>query len=389
MEFIIPGCRPAPPLRVSGKMLHLTYAALYADELQHDFLLTAARQWATNRHGLREYVIARELHQEPADPERATHFHLYVKYGKKIDLLDRFHTTVFDLRGRDQRILHPEIQTVMNTPGDRERVIRYDMKDGDYIGELETALVDDPRRDQQEADEHGDDDDAEGADKVPKWARMLNKANSVREGMMLLADMVPHVYYTRGSAIKQMLAERVGIPQTKLFSLADFIWPALDLDMPIVLHGDTAYCKTAYAKAHFDHPLVVRRPDDLKRISGPTDGIIFDDCTFRNWSAEDALCLLDWDEARSLPARYSDAFIEADIPIIFTTNRRPQKIFPRAESAKQRRAIKRRYRAVEVSVCLARNGRPATPAEKRARREAGQNGPRGPAADAAEQALFG
>ena len=107
---------------------------------------------------------------------------------------------------------------------------------------------------------------------MPKWAHMLNKANSVREGMMLLSEMVPHVYYQKGAAIKSMLAERIGTPQPKLFSLDDFNKPALNLDMPIVLHGDTAYCKTAFAKAHFDNALIVRRPDDLKRIAGPTDG---------------------------------------------------------------------------------------------------------------------
>ena len=153
----------------------------------------------------------------------------------------------------------------------------------------------------------------------------------------------------------------------KLFTMDDFNQPPLEFDMPIVLHGPSEYCKTAYAKAHFDSPLIVRRPDDLKRISGPTDGIIFDDCNFRKWAAEDAIALLDWDEARSLPARYHDAFIEADIPMIFTTNLKPHKIFPRAATAEQRRAIKRRYREVEVTACLARAGRPATPAEKRAR----------------------
>ena len=143
-----------------------------------------------------------------------------------------------------------------------------------------------------------------------------------------------------------------------------------------MLHGDTEVCKSA--KAHFDAPLVVRRPDDLKRMSGGTDGIIFDDCDFSKWSPEDTICLLDWDEARSLPARYSDSFIEADIPLIFTTNRRPHKIFSRSPIAKQRRAIKRRYRAVEVTACLAAGGRPFTAAEKRMRREAGANGPQGP-----------
>ena len=351
---------------------------------------------------MREYTIGLETHTEPAHVDRNKHIHAYMKFGKKIDVADRHHTTLFDLHGLDGRILHPELQAVKSTPADRERVIAYDMKDGEYIGELETPLVNDARRDAAEAEARqielaerapnagGDNEAAEAsADKVPAWARMLNRANTVKEGMLLLAERVPHIYYAKGTTIKQMLSERVGTPQQKLFTLDDFNQPALELDMPIVLHGDTAYCKTAYAKAHFDHPLIVRRPDDLKRISGPTDGIIFDDCNFRQWSPEDALCLLDWDEARSLPARYSDAYIEADIPLIFTTNRKPRKIFPRASSSKQRRALARRYRSVEVTACLARGGRPATPGEKRARREAGQHGPQGPGVAAAATELFG
>ena len=60
---------------------------------------------------------------------------------------------------------------------------------------------------------------------------------------------------------------------------------------------------------------MVRRKDDLKRISGVCDGIIFDDVDLSTWTPEDTICLLDWDETRSLPARYSDAQLEADIPM--------------------------------------------------------------------------
>ena len=95
-------------------------------------------------------------------------------------------------------------------------------------------------------------------------------------------------------------------------------------------------------------------------------------------TSEDPIGLLSMDKPRSLPARFHDAFIEADIPMIFTTNKKPKKIFPRAESSKQRAAIKRRYVSVEVTSSLARLGRPMTPAEKRVRREAGRNGPQGP-----------
>ena len=81
-----------------------------------------------------------------------------------------------------------------------------------------------------------------------------------------------------------------------------------------------------------------------------------------------------------MPARYNDAHIDADIPIIFTTNKRPVRLFPRAPDRRTRDAIKRRYESVEITTPLQVLGRPFNRAEKRARREAGRNGPRGPAA---------
>ena len=160
--------------------------------------------------------------------------------------------------------------------------------------------------------------------------------------------------------------------------MADFNRPPLALDLPTVIYGDTDSGKTAYALAHFESPLLVRRRDDLKRMGGGCDGIVFDDMDFKSWSPEDTICLLDVDQSRSLPARYSDAYVEADIPMIFTTNKKPHKMFARASGAKQRKAIKRRYEAVEVTGPLQALGRPLTKAEKCARRGAGRNGPQGP-----------
>jgi hypothetical protein len=172
-------------------------------------VLAAARDWASTRSGLREYTIGQETHPRPADPQRPKHFHAYIKFGKRVDIYDRFHTTIFDLRGDDQRVLHPEIQSVLNTPGDRERVINYDMKEGDYIGELETPLVNDQRREAAEtaAREEAAEDGGEGGNghdaptappDTPSWARMLNKSNNASEGMALLADKAPHIYYMHG-----------------------------------------------------------------------------------------------------------------------------------------------------------------------------------------------
>ena len=91
--------------------LHITFAALYPNELDHIKLLAAARQWGTTRKGLREYVTGREKHTQPADPQRDEHFHMYVAFGKKVDLPDRLRSTVFDLTGRGGRTLHPAIES--------------------------------------------------------------------------------------------------------------------------------------------------------------------------------------------------------------------------------------------------------------------------------------
>ena len=58
------------------------------------------------------------------------------------------------------------------------------------IGELETPLVNDARRDAAEAEAAAADggEGGEKKDTAPAWARMLNKANSTREGMALLAE---------------------------------------------------------------------------------------------------------------------------------------------------------------------------------------------------------
>ena len=84
----------------------------------------------------------------------------------------------------------------------------------------------------------------------------------------------------------------------KLFKLADFNRPKLPLDLPTVLYGATSCGKSEYALAHFDRPCVIRRPDDLKRVSAHTDGLVFDDCDFRSWSPEDTICLRSCSSAR-------------------------------------------------------------------------------------------
>ena len=133
----------------------------------------------------------------------------------------------------------------------------------------------------------------------------------------------------------------------------------------MVVYGDTEKGKSEFVLTHFEKSVVVRRRDDLKRASYH-DGIIFDDVSFDDWSPENIICLLSQDKPRSLPARFDDAFIGPDIPIVFTTNKRPKKLFPHAACRKQRRAIRCRLHRFREglpqcrSLILMRTGRPLT-----------------------------
>ena len=273
--------------------------------------------------------------------------------------------------------MHPEVQSVGATPADRERVIKYDMKDGDFAGELATPLATIPLPSHGVGNE-SDDASPAGKDHKPAWAVMLNQSSSVREGMGMLMDTAPAVYYTQGSRIQQMLGQRVGVPDEKIFTLNDFNMAPLDLTKPILLQGTSDAGKTEFALAHFSHPLIVRRRDDLKRLSFTTDGIIFDDCDFSKWMPEEIICLLSYNKTRSIQARYSDAWIEANLPIIFTTNKRASKFFPRGATSEQRKAITRRFDVVRVRGPLQLGGRPMTALELQQRRTAGTNGPQMP-----------
>jgi len=53
---------------------------------------------------------------------------------------------------------------VKDTPLDRERVIWYDMKDGDYAAEIDPPLIEDPLRDRANREERELSDDVEDED---------------------------------------------------------------------------------------------------------------------------------------------------------------------------------------------------------------------------------
>lgn len=89
--------------------------------------------------------------------------------------------------------------------------------------------------------------------------------------------MAPSIFWLQGPRVETMLAKTVGSRDPKIFTLDDFsfqgvVGRALDLRKPVLLWGRSNAGKTEYAEAHFEHPLVVRRRDDMKRLTPKHDG---------------------------------------------------------------------------------------------------------------------
>ena len=155
-------------------------------------------------------MIGRELHPDPTDPDKDEHFHTYSLFGSRVMVKRWRICKLFDLTGREGRVLHPQIQKVGTTIADRVRVIRYDMKDGDFISRLLTQLP--------ESEPESDSEESEGRGR-PRWAAQLNGVHSVREGMQMLAEQHPHMFYLHGARIAPMLQQRVAATGRQLSSL--------------------------------------------------------------------------------------------------------------------------------------------------------------------------
>ena len=323
--------------RVRGKRVHLTYAGLFPGELSMED--TAKTLAAKCKHGCFEIVVGREKHRKPTDKNKDEHFHVYLSSKEPWDTTNQ---NYFDLRGRDGRRLHPYIQIVPATKIDRERVIAYDMKDGDVIMKLAAKLS-----------WQMDDEDK-------KWSETVKEAVDGGQDPAAVMDMLwsKHpdkylMYHERVSkAVKRRHAE-MHAESPANYKMSDFNMPPQEFadNKCVVLAGSSGNGKTEYALAHFERPVLVRTRDDLLNVNNKTDGVVLDDMSFTDkWTAEETIHLLDMAQAATIKCRYSTATIPKKVPRIFTTNADcdwQHHIF-RKGSGKQQAAIKRRFRVVQI-----------------------------------------
>lgn len=88
----------------------------------------------------------------------------------------------------------------------------------------------------------------------------------------------------------------------------------------IIVCGPSQLGIVTWCKAHFKHPFIATKFNDLKQLTLKHDGIIFKDVNWAKISVHDIRSVLDVKSCRSLTAPYKDAIIPAKIPRMVITN---------------------------------------------------------------------
>lgn len=146
--------------------------------------------------------------------------------------------------------------------------------------------------------------------------------------------------------------ETCGAKKLETARHSTFSRPFLDLTTNWLLSGPPGTGKTQYALAHFEAPCLVSHIDDLKNITDKTDGIVFDDMSFRQYPAGAIIHLLDREVSRTIHARYYNASIPANLPKIFTNNRDDIFVPEKGASEDELGAINRRFKILRVTGSL-------------------------------------
>jgi hypothetical protein len=135
--------------------------------------------------------------------------------------------------------------------------------------------------------------------------------------------------------------KRLAIPDNPCpWTADDFIEKAPANFSVVYVHGPSNMGKTEWVKTWFKNPHLVGHMDDLRKFNKDVhDGIIFDDMSFAHMPRETGIFLADWDNNRSIHARYEPAMIPAHTRKVFTSNKTFNETFPQDEHG----AIRRRF----------------------------------------------
>lgn len=130
-------------------------------------------------------------------------------------------------------------------------------------------------------------------------------------------------------------------PRTPKSYTRGFFTGQLDV-RSLFLSGNPGTGKTEFALDHFKFPLLIRHTEDLKRLGPKHDGLVFDDLSFRLWSPQNVIHLMDLAHASTINVKHGSVTIPAGFPRIFTCNRTFEEWIPESCNEMEKEAIRRR-----------------------------------------------
>lgn len=295
-ETIVP---PVKPYRANRKKFFLTYSRCEKSMEEVYAHLGKISE-------IHKYLIARELHKDGTP-----HIHAYIEFVNKQDFKNSRWADFDDHHPNDAGSIRNELA-----------VTKYCTKDNNFISNFY---------------------------KLDPWKLIYDDERSYSDSIKLIREDRPRDYTLYSDQIERTLKKVKFNSSTKArYDSTTFKGPTLDLSRAVLLYGPGGIGKTQYALSHFKTPLLVTHIDDLKKITPETDGLVFDDMSFKHLPSDTIIYLLDMECTRSIHARNTNAVIPEGLKRIFTHNERdifePEKItFTRQE------AINRRLNFVFVS----------------------------------------
>lgn len=184
--------------------------------------------------------------------------------------------------------------------------------------------------------------------------RALLAIDNKEEAMEFINDSLPDCLVLQNKALMTFVNSRFEEPIIPPYPISMFKRPRIEFDRykTWVLVGNTAFGKTSYSLAHFNHPVMISDKSDFgKIIRGKTDGIVIDDIAFNKWGAHNLLHLVDSEFDRTINIKYGQAVIPAGLPRIITLND-VDNFWPESINEATKAAIERRIRIVHVTVKL-------------------------------------
>ena len=183
------------------------------------------------------------------DPNKPYHFHAYFCTEKKIKVKDprrfdwkRHHGDYYTIgKNGHPKYKHLPIQQ------QRQNVIDYCGKDGDYIESLNAAAS------------------ALTDKELPE--RMTFEAQSYTEAMEIGFKEDPSMMMKNFSNVQRAMKyihDQIPEPNPPKYELWEFKQPPLDLKKAVILYGKQDCQKTQFAKAHFKNPLEVSNRDMMR-----------------------------------------------------------------------------------------------------------------------------